>query len=137
LPEVRRLDPEALQRFEREAQLLASLHHPNIATLHGVAELRGVHALVMELVDGETLEYRLARACADCRSPTRCRSRAKSDALDAAHDRGVAHRDLKPANIKLRADGTLNVLDFGVAKALSVVAKSMRGPATHRLYRSR
>jgi serine/threonine protein kinase len=78
LPEVRRLDPKALQRFEREAQLLASLNYPNIATLHGVAELRGVHALVMELVDGETLEDRLARACAECRSPTRCRSRAKS-----------------------------------------------------------
>ncbi|HEY5569177.1 MAG TPA: protein kinase [Gammaproteobacteria bacterium] len=130
LPEANRLDPEALRRVDREARLLASLNHPNIATLHGLETVGDTQALVMELVEGETLDQRIARA-------PRGRGLTLEDtleiakqiaaALDAAHERGVMHRDLKPANIKLRADGTVKVLDFGIAKALSTDASEHRG----------
>ncbi len=104
LPDARRLDPEALQRFEREARLLASLNHPNIATLLGLETSGDTVALVMELVDGEVLEDRLARAVgkgAGLPLGDALRiARQIAEALDAAHERGVVHRDLKPANIK-------------------------------------
>jgi serine/threonine-protein kinase len=110
-------DTDHLARFSREAQLLGALNHPNIAQLHGLEETSGHHALVMELVDGPTLADRLtAGALAlDDALPT---ARQIVEALEAAHAAGIVHRDLKPANIKLRADGTVKVLDFGLAKAL-------------------
>jgi Tol biopolymer transport system component/tRNA A-37 threonylcarbamoyl transferase component Bud32 len=117
LPDTNRLDAAALQRFEREARLLAALNHPNIATLHGIEPTGDAHALVMEFVDGLTLDDRLAG-----RSPGKLAlaevqhiARQIADALDAAHERGIVHRDLKPANIKIRPDGTVKVLDFGIA----------------------
>src|ERR1043166_2175994 len=111
LPDSFASDPDRLARFEREAQLLASLNHPNIATIHGLEE----RALVMELVEGPTLADRIAEGPipVDEALPI---ARQIAEALEAAHERGVIHRDLKPANIKLRADGTVKVLDFGLAK---------------------
>jgi serine/threonine-protein kinase len=110
-------DPDRLSRFEREARSLASLNHPSIATIHGVHDADGRRALVMEFVDGEDLSARIARGPMplDEALPV---ARQIADALEAAHDSGVIHRDLKPANIKLRPDGTVKVLDFGLAKAI-------------------
>ena len=110
-------DPDRLARFSREAQVLASLNHPNIAHIHGLEESAGVTALVMELVEGEDLSQRIARG------PIRIDealpiARQIAEALEAAHEHGVIHRDLKPANIKVRPDGTVKVLDFGLAKAM-------------------
>jgi len=117
LPELFASDPERLARFQREAQVLASLNHPNIAQIHGLEESAGVRALVMELVDGEDLAQRIGRGPIplDDALPI---ARQIAEALDAAHQHGIVHRDLKPANIKLRPDGTVKVLDFGLAKAL-------------------
>ena len=108
-------DPDRLARFSREAQVLASLNHPNIAHIHGIEESDDVTALVMELVDGEDLAQRIARgALAIDDAPSIAKQIA--DALEAAHEQGIIHRDLKPANIKVRDDGTVKVLDFGLAK---------------------
>src|ERR1043166_8025598 len=114
LPDSFASDPDRLARFEREAQLLASLNHPNIATIHGLEE----RALVMELVEGPTLADRIAEGPipVDEALPI---ARQIAEALEAAHEHGVIHRDLKPANIKLRADGTVKVLDFGIARVLA------------------
>ncbi|HUR35390.1 MAG TPA: protein kinase [Vicinamibacterales bacterium] len=117
LPSAFATDAERLVRFEREARLLAALNHPNIATLHGLEDTDGVRALVMELVPGETLADRLARA--DRGLPLAeilALEKQIVDALDAAHEKGIIHRDLKPANIKVTADGVVKVLDFGLAK---------------------
>jgi hypothetical protein len=110
-------DPDRLARFTREAQTLAALNHSNIAHIHGLEESGGVRALVMELVDGEDLAQRLVRGPipVDEALPI---ARQIADALEAAHEAGIIHRDLKPANIKIRLDGTVKVLDFGLAKAL-------------------
>jgi eukaryotic-like serine/threonine-protein kinase len=117
LPDTFARDPERMARFGREAQLLASLNHPHIASVYGVEETNGVRALVMELVDGPTLAERIAAGPipVDEALPL---ARQMTDALEAAHDRGVIHRDLKPANIKLTAGGQVKVLDFGLAKAV-------------------
>ena len=111
-------DPERLARFKREAQLLASLNHSNIAAIYGFEELDGVQALVMEWVDGPTLADRIAQGPVplDDALPMALQIAA---ALEAAHGQGIIHRDLKPANIKVRPDGTIKVLDFGLAKALA------------------
>jgi len=126
LPEIFSQDPERLARFEREAKLLGSLNHPNIATVHGLHEADGSRFLAMELVDGEDLAVRLARgplpvdeALAVCRQV--------AAALEAAHSNGVVHRDLKPANVVLTADGQAKVLDFGLAKAVEPDASSSSG----------
>jgi Tol biopolymer transport system component len=110
-------DPERLGRFQREAQVLASLNHPNIAQIYGFQPAGASGAIVMELVDGETLADRLKRGALPVEQAI---SIAKQivDALETAHKRGVVHRDLKPANIKLTRDGKVKVLDFGLAKAL-------------------
>lgn len=118
LPQSFASDPDRLMRFEREAKTLASLNHPNIAHIHGVEEAGAVRALVLELVDGEDLSAQIGRgpiALADA-LPI---ARQIAEALEAAHERGIIHRDLKPANVKVRADGTVKVLDFGLAKALA------------------
>jgi serine/threonine-protein kinase len=109
-------DPERLARFTREAQVLASLNHPNIGAIHGIEETGGRRALVLELVEGPTLADRIAHGPIPLDEALAI-ARQVADALEAAHDQGIVHRDLKPANIKLRADGTVKVLDFGLAKA--------------------
>src|SRR5436309_9091213 len=111
-------DAERLARFRREAQVLASLNHPNIAAIHGLEDSSGVPALVMELVEGPTLADRIAQGAVpfDEALPI---ARQIAEALEAAHEQGVIHRDLKPANVKVRLDGTVKVLDFGLAKAFA------------------
>jgi len=116
LPEAFAADGSRRARFEREALVLASLNHPNIATIHGFEDEDGIHALVMELVGGETLADRILRGAMPL-SEAMTIARQIADALDAAHERGVVHRDLKPANIKVTSSGLVKVLDFGLAKA--------------------
>jgi Tol biopolymer transport system component len=124
LPPAFTADPERRARFDREARMLATLNHPHIGAIYGVEEADGVRALVLELVEGETLAERIARSgdpigglpLAD----TRTIARQIADALDAAHEKGIVHRDLKPANIKVTPDGVVKVLDFGLAKAPTV-----------------
>ena len=108
-------DVERLARFEREAKTLASLNHPHIAAIYGFERSSGMQALVMELVEGEDLSQRLARGPIPLDEALPI-ARQIADALEAAHEQGIIHRDLKPANIKVRADGTVKVLDFGLAK---------------------
>src|SRR5260221_10433437 len=110
-------DPDRLARFHREAELLASVNHPNIVAVYGLEESNGVTAIVLELVEGDTLADRIAHG------PVRLDvaltiARQIADAREAAHERGVVHGDLKPSNIKITADGRVKVLDFGVAKML-------------------
>jgi serine/threonine-protein kinase len=137
LPAAGRLDPELVQRFEREARLLASLNHPNIATLHGFESSGAEQALVMELVDGETLDDRLvARRTSKGGLPLKETLQIALqivNALDAAHERGIVHRDLKPANIKIRSDGTVKVLDFGIAKVFQPSEPAERGVTVTRM----
>ena len=118
LPDALTADPERMARFTREAQTLASLNHSNIGAIHGLEDVQGRQALVLELVEGPTLADRIAQGALplDEALPV---ARQIVEALEAAHEQGIVHRDLKPANIKLRPDGTVKVLDFGLAKALS------------------
>src|SRR5215207_8491969 len=109
-------DAVRLARFEREAQVLASLNHPHIAAIYGLEESDQGFALVMELVDGETLADRIAKRPLGLDEALPI-ARQIAAALEAAHGAGVVHRDLKPANIKIRADGTVKVLDFGLAQS--------------------
>ena len=120
LPDAFADDPDRLARFQREAQVLASLNHPNIAQIHGIEEAQETRALVLELVEGPTLADRIAKGPipVDEALPI---AKQIAEALEAAHEAGVIHRDLKPANIKVREDGTVKVLDFGLAKAVDTV----------------
>jgi len=144
LPELFAADPERLARFKREAQVLASLNHPNIAAIYGLEESDGIRALVLELVEGPTLAERVHAVASDFSRTTSSPAEAGRhvqrgpglrttgpglaldvpiarqicEALEAASEQGVVHRDLKPANIKVRPDGMVKVLDFGLAKAL-------------------
>jgi len=122
LPEHFAKDPDRLSRFQREAQVLASLNHPNIAQIYGFEEMDGSGCIVMELVEGETLAERLKNGPLPIDEAVRI-AKQLADALAAAHERGIVHRDLKPANIKETPTGTVKVLDFGLAKALSVKAQ--------------
>ena len=127
LPDSFANDPDRLARFQREAEVLASLSHPNIAVIHGLEE----RALVMELVEGEDLAQRIARGALPLDEALAI-AKQIADALDAAHEQGIIHRDLKPANIKRRDDGTVKVLDFGLAKLGPGGADSLSAPgATH------
>src|SRR3979409_383829 len=109
--------PDRLARFAREAQTLASLNHPNIAHIHGLEESGGVRALVMEPVEGDDLSQRIARGAIPLDEALPI-AKQIAEALEAAHEQGIIHRDLKPANIKVRSDGAVKVLDFGLAKAM-------------------
>ena len=117
LPDTFASDADRLARFRREAQVLASLNHPNIAHVHGLEQADGVQALVMELVEGSTLADCIAQGPIPIEDALPI-AKQIAEALEAAHEQGIIHRDLKPANIKLRPDGTVKVLDFGLAKAL-------------------
>ncbi|HET7217779.1 MAG TPA: serine/threonine-protein kinase, partial [Vicinamibacterales bacterium] len=116
LPAALSGDADRAARFEREARTLASINHPNIAIVHGLEDLAGSHALVMELVDGPTLAERIAHGPLPVGEAIAIAAQI-ADALEAAHEQGIIHRDLKPANVKVRPDGTVKVLDFGLAKA--------------------
>ena len=115
-PEEFAKDADRLARFEREAKLLASLNHPNIAAIHGFEEDNGTHFLVLELVEGDTLADQLKRGAIPVEESLKLALQI-AEALEAAHEKGVIHRDLKPANIKVTPDGKVKVLDFGLAKA--------------------
>jgi serine/threonine protein kinase/Tol biopolymer transport system component len=128
LPDLFAQDADRLARFTREAQTLASLNHTNIAHIHGLEESGGVRALVMELVEGEELSAHIARGPMPLTDVLPI-ARQIAEALEAAHEQGIIHRDLKPANIKLRADGTVKVLDFGLAKALGPDGAGAAGDA--------
>jgi serine/threonine-protein kinase len=123
LPDAFAVDADRLARFTREAQVLASLNHPNIAHIHGLEDAGGIRALVMELVDGRTLADRIAKAAIPLAEVIPI-ARQVAEALESAHEQGIIHRDLKPANIKVRDDGTVKVLDFGLAKAMDPAGTS-------------
>jgi serine/threonine-protein kinase len=117
LPEEFSRDADRVSRFQREAEVLASLNHPNIASIHDVQETDGYRFLVMELVEGETLAEHIARGPLPIEEALSI-ARQIAEALEAAHEKGIVHRDLKPANVKLLPDGKVKVLDFGLAKAM-------------------
>jgi Tol biopolymer transport system component len=119
LPDEFARDPERVSRFRREAEVLASLNHPNIAAIYDFEEAGGLRFLVLELVDGETLADRLNRGPIPVREALGI-AKDICEALEAAHEKGVVHRDLKPANVKITVDGQVKVLDFGLAKALEI-----------------
>jgi len=123
LPEAFTQDPDRLARFEREAQLLAQLHHPNIASIFGIEETDGGTALVMELVEGPTLGERMDQSRLPLETTLGIALQI-AEALEEAHAKGIVHRDLKPANVKLTTDGRVKVLDFGLAKALDPAANA-------------
>ena len=116
LPEEFARDAERVARFQREAKLLASLNHPNIAAIHGLEEADNIHFLVLELVEGQDLAERIKSGSVDVEEALKLGLQI-AEALEAAHERGVIHRDLKPANIKVTPDNKVKVLDFGLAKA--------------------
>jgi serine/threonine-protein kinase len=115
LPSALAADPDRVERFKREAQLVAALNHVNIAAIYGFQESDGIHGLALELVDGPTLADRIAQGALPLREALPIALQI-ADALEAAHERGIIHRDLKPANIKLGHEGTVKVLDFGLGK---------------------
>src|SRR5262249_46705597 len=128
LPSEFALDADRLARFKREAQVLASLNHPNIGAIYGFEDGDGVHALVLELVEGPTLADRIAKGQIPLDEALPI-AKQIAEAIEGAHEQGIIHRDLKPANIKVREDGTVKVLDFGLAKALEP-ASSLRVDVT-------
>ena len=117
LPDAFSSDPDRLARFEREAKVLASLNHPNIGAIYGLEKSGDTRALVLELVEGPTLADRIKQGPIPVDEALPIATQI-AEALEAAHEAGVIHRDLKPANIKVKPDGTVKVLDFGLAKAL-------------------
>jgi Tol biopolymer transport system component len=130
LPASVAADPDRLARFQREAEVLAALNHPNIAAVYGLEKTADATALVMELVQGDELSDHIARGPIPLADALHI-ARQIAEALEAAHEQGIVHRDLKPANIKIRPDGTVKVLDFGLAKALSSPAESGTHDAQH------
>ena len=128
LPPSVAADYDRLARFQREAEVLASLNHPNIGGIHGLEESGGVTALVLELVEGPTLADRIAQGAIPIDEALPI-AKQIAEALEAAHEQGVIHRDLKPANIKVRPDGTVKVLDFGLAKAMEPIGAVSSSPS--------
>src|SRR5262245_16767365 len=128
LPEMFAADAERVTRFQREATTLAALNHRNIAQIYGLEESAGLTALVLELVEGQTLADRLASGPVPLDDALKI-AKQIAEALEPAHEQGIIHRDLKPANIKVRDDGTVKVLDFGLAKALEPVGVSSANPS--------
>ncbi|HEX6851296.1 MAG TPA: protein kinase [Candidatus Polarisedimenticolaceae bacterium] len=128
LPPEFAADPERLARFDREAKVLAALNHPNIAAIHGFHEAGGVRFLAMEMVPGEGLDQRISRGPIPA-DEAKAIALKISEALEYAHERGIVHRDLKPANIRITPDGTVKVLDFGLAKAI-VGDPTISGPVS-------
>jgi eukaryotic-like serine/threonine-protein kinase len=126
LPDSFANDPDRLARLTREAQTLASLNHPNIAHIYGLEESGGLRALVMEFVEGDDLSQRIARGAIPLDEALPI-AKQIAQALEAAHEQGIIHRDLKPANIKVRSDGTVKVLDLGLAKAVEPAAGTSPG----------
>jgi hypothetical protein len=124
LPEAFARDAERMARFQREAKVLASLNHPNIATIHGLEDSSSTHALVMELVEGPTLGDRIKSGPIPMDEALRI-AKQITEALEYAHERGIVHRDLKPANVKVTSDDAVKVLDFGLAKAIEGDAASI------------
>src|SRR5215510_3912131 len=124
LPEEFSRDPDRVSRFQREAEVLASLNHPNIAAIHSLEEANGTRFLVLELIDGETLADRIQRGPIPAEEALDI-AKHLCEALEAAHEKGIIHRDLKPANLKLTPDGKVKVLDFGLAKAFEAEAAGM------------
>src|SRR6516165_3742478 len=124
LPDAFALDDDRIARFRREAQVLAALNHPHIAQIHGLDEASGTQFLVLELVDGESLDKRITRGAIPIDEALGI-ARQIAEALEAAHEKGVIHRDLKPANIALTRDGGVKVLDFGLAKAVEATSGSV------------
>src|SRR5881397_2881425 len=118
LPEEFSRDADRVSRFQREAEVLASLNHPNIAAIHNIEEANGSRFLVLELVDGETLADRIARGPIPVEEALDI-AKNICEALEAAHEKGIIHRDLKPANVKITPEGRVKVLDFGLAKIFS------------------
>ena len=116
LPSAFTRDTERRARFEREARVLATLNHPHIGAIYGLEHADGVQALVLELVNGETLADRIARGPHTALNEAMAIARQIADALEAAHEKGIVHRDLKPANIKITPDGVVKVLDFGLGE---------------------
>jgi serine/threonine protein kinase len=131
LPSEVAADHDRLARFEREAQVLASLNHTNIANIYGVDDSSGTPALVMELVEGPTLADRIAKGPIPLDEALPI-AKQIAEALEAAHEQGIIHRDLKPANIKVRPDGAVKVLDFGLAKAFDPVDQPLATRRCHR-----
>jgi serine/threonine-protein kinase len=123
LPPSLAVDSDRLARFQREAEVLASLNHPNIAAIYGLEESGGGTALVMELVEGDDLSQRIARGAMPLDEALTV-AKQIAEALETAHEQGIIHRDLKPANIKVRSDGMVKVLDFGLARAMQQAAGS-------------
>ena len=117
LPETFTQDPQRMARFTREAQVLASLNHPNIGAIHGLEEEDGIRALVLELIEGEDLSERIVRGPVPLEEALQIALQI-AGALEAAHEKGIIHRDLKPANVKITTEGQVKVLDFGLAKAM-------------------
>ena len=133
LPASVAADAERLARFQREAEVLAALNHPHIAAIYGLEKTPDGTALVMELVEGDDLSQRIARGALPIDEALPI-AKQIAEALEAAHEQGIIHRDLKPANIKVRRDGTVKVLDFGLAKALdqgSGIGDQGSGSAAH------
>ncbi|MBN1568000.1 MAG: protein kinase [Acidobacteria bacterium] len=124
LPDAFAGDPERMARFEREAKLLASLNHPNIAAIYGLEQAEGKRFLVLELVEGETLAQRISKGSLPI-DETLELYRQMAEGLEAAHEKGVIHRDLKPANVMITEGGKVKILDFGLAKALSDETQSI------------
>jgi serine/threonine-protein kinase len=117
LPEALARDPERMARFEREAKVLASLNHPNIASIYGLEESNGSRALVMEFVEGPTVAERIKKRRLPLEEALPI-GRQIAEGLEYAHERGIIHRDLKPSNVKLTPEGQIKILDFGLAKAV-------------------
>ena len=116
LPDAFAADRERMARFSREAQVLASLNHPNIASIYGLEDSDDKHALVLELVEGETLAELIQKGAIPIEDSLKI-ALQMAEALEAAHEKGIIHRDLKPANVKITPEGKVKVLDFGLAKA--------------------